>query len=70
MMLSVPANEHVTSMSETIDLYSRLKETPVVGPLTLVEPANGFPSTAADRSNGCRHDIYWYMSTFPSLSIS
>ena len=44
MMLNVITNEYITSVSKT--MHSKLKESPVVGPRTHVEPTNGFPSTA------------------------
>ena len=46
MMLNVITNEYITSVSKT--MHSKLKESPVAGPRTHVEPTNGFPSTAED----------------------
>jgi len=36
----------VASSAELNEAYKKLKESPVVGPRTRVEPANGFLSTA------------------------
>ena len=50
IMLNVITNEYITPVSKT--MHSKLKESPVVGPRTHVEPANGFQSTAEDRVAG------------------
>ena len=47
MKLNDITNEYITLVSKT--MYSKVKESPVVGPRTLVEPTNGFPSTAEGR---------------------
>jgi len=44
MMLNVIMNEYVQSVSKT--KHSELKESPVAGPRTRVEPTNEFQSTA------------------------
>jgi len=41
LMLNVITNEHITSISKT--MHSMLKESPMGGPRTCVEPVNGFP---------------------------
>lgn len=41
LMLNVITNEHITSISKT--MHSTLKESPMGGPRTCVEPVNGFP---------------------------
>jgi len=44
MMLNIAMNEYFQSVRKT--KHSKLKESPEVDPLTLVEPTNRFPSTA------------------------